>query len=172
MNFNKAFVLGNVTRQPEMRALPSGQSVVNFGVATNRIYTDASGAKKQTTEFHNIVAFGKLADICAKYLNKGSLVLVEGRIQTRNWVNSTGQKQYRTEIIMENMQMGPRGARSGESSFAPSRETSKTDDIPVIEENYKPQPNIEAQDIPPKEVSGPEPETTGEEEINVKDIPF
>ena len=83
MNLNKAFILGNVTRDPEVRALPSGQSVTNFGIATNRFYTDASGQKKQEAEFHNIVCFGKLADISSRYLNKGSLVLIEGRIKTR-----------------------------------------------------------------------------------------
>jgi len=71
MNFNRAIILGNLTRDPESRILPSGQPVVNFGVATNRIYTDKSGAKQQTAEFHNVVAFGKLADICSRYLSKG-----------------------------------------------------------------------------------------------------
>ncbi|MEK7124153.1 MAG: single-stranded DNA-binding protein, partial [Patescibacteria group bacterium] len=94
MNLNKAFVLGNVTRDPEVRALPSGQQVASFGLATNRFYTDAQGQKKQDVEFHNIVTFGKLADIASRYLNKGSLVLIEGRIKTRNWQNAQGVKQY------------------------------------------------------------------------------
>ena len=99
MNLNKAFVLGNVTRDPEVRALPSGQQVTSFSIATNRFYTTGSGEKKTEAEFHNIVCCGKLADISARYLNKGSLILIEGRIKTRNWVNTAGVKQYRTEII-------------------------------------------------------------------------
>ena len=105
MNLNKAFVLGNVTKDPEVRALPSGQQVTSFSIATNRFYTDQSGQKKQEAEFHNIVCFGKLADISSRYLTKGSLVLIEGRIKTRSWQNSAGVKQYRTEIIAETMQL-------------------------------------------------------------------
>src|SRR3989338_5267957 len=113
MNLNKAFVLGNVTRDPELRALPSGQQVASFGIATNRFYTDQSGQKKQDAEFHNIVAFGKLADIASKYLTKGSLIFIEGRIKTRNWNNSAGVKQYKTEIIADSLQLGPRMAGGG-----------------------------------------------------------
>src|SRR3989338_2878341 len=108
MNLNKAFILGNVTRDPESRALPSGQPVVNFGIATNRFYTDQQGQKKQDTEFHNVVVFGKLADIASRYLTKGALVMIEGRIKTRNWMNPQNVKQYRTEIIAEALQLGPR----------------------------------------------------------------
>ena len=97
MNLNKIFILGNVTREPEVRSLPSGQQVTSFSVATNRFYTSTSGEKKTEAEFHNIVCFGKLADISSRYLNKGGLVLIEGRIKTRNWVNAQGVKQYRTE---------------------------------------------------------------------------
>ncbi|MEK7664141.1 MAG: single-stranded DNA-binding protein [Patescibacteria group bacterium] len=167
MNLNKAFVLGNVTRDPEVRALPSGQQVTSFGIATNRFYTDASGQKKQDVEFHNIVCFGKLADISSRYLNKGSLVLIEGRIKTRNWQNSQGIKQYRTEIIADSLQLGPKGAGLGssgqytknESSFA---KASEDKDIPVIEENNMP---------PAKFVNIEEPKENTDE-IDVKDIPF
>src|ERR1035437_10839182 len=108
MNLNKAFVLGNVTRDPEVRSLPSGQQVTSFSIATNRFYTSGAGEKKQEAEFHNIVCFGKLADISARYLNKGGLVLIEGRIKTRNWMNAAGVKQYKTEIIADSLQLGPR----------------------------------------------------------------
>ena len=153
MNFNKAIVLGNLTRDPETKTLPSGQSVCNFSVATNRVYTDKSGQKQQTAEFHNIVAFGKLADICSRYLNKGKMVLVEGRIQTRSWQVQDGSKRYRTEIIMENMQLGPRGSATASESPVPS--ASPNEEIPVIDAD--------------------EPLNFGEEEnegVNVKDIPF
>lgn len=108
MNLNKAFVIGNLTRDPEMRTLPSGASVVSFGLATNRIWTNQSGEKQQDTQFHNIVAFGKTAEIANQYLKKGSLTCIEGRIQTRNWDAQDGTKRTRTEIVAERLQLGPR----------------------------------------------------------------
>lgn len=179
MNLNKAFILGNVTREPEVRALPSGQQVTSFSIATNRFYTSGTGEKKQEAEFHNIVCFGKLADISSRYLNKGSLVLIEGRIKTRNWVNQAGAKQYRTEIIADSLQLGPKGAGSPTSSSgsnykkpfgasAPEPEMPKQEEIPVIEENYTPPANNDnAGDI--KAVSF---EDNAADEIDVKDIPF
>ncbi|OGZ34725.1 MAG: single-stranded DNA-binding protein [Candidatus Portnoybacteria bacterium RBG_19FT_COMBO_36_7] len=153
MNFNKAIVLGNLTRDPESRTLPSGQPVVSFSIATNRVYKDQSGNKKQVTEFHNIVAFSKLADICSRYLIKGKMVLIEGRIQTRSWQDQSGNKRYRTEIVAENMQMGPRGA--GDTGAMPSQAPSQAqDEIPIIE----------TEELPSAE--------EGEEGVNVKDIPF
>lgn len=184
MNLNKVFVLGNVTREPEVRALPSGQQVTNFSIATNRFYTASSGEKKQEAEFHNVVCFGKLADISSRYLNKGSLVLIEGRIKTRNWTNAQGAKQYRTEIIAEGMQLGPKGAGGtggGGSNYGrpaafqrPEPESPKHEEIPIIEENYTP-PSVEAgppaNDVPEdtKQVSF---EGDAADEIDVKDIPF
>ncbi len=159
MNFNRAIIVGNVTKDIELKTLPSGQSVVNFSVATNRAYTDKSGAKQQTVEFHNIVAFGKLADICSRYLNKGKMVLVEGRIQTRSWQAQDGSKRYRTEILMENMQLGPRsgGADSGAPMSSPSSPAVPTEEqIPVIDAD-------ETMNF------GNEEEQSG---VNVKDIPF
>src|SRR3989338_6215556 len=150
MNLNKAFVLGNVTKDPEVRALPSGQQVTSFSIATNRFYTDQSGQKKQEAEFHNIVCFGKLADISSRYLTKGSLVLIEGRIKTRSWQNSAGVKQYRTEIIAETMQLGPRGSVAGQSAQQGGQSSSFTKasedkDIPIIEENYTPPPSNDSE---------------------------
>ena len=180
MNLNKAFVLGNVTRDPEVRSLPSGQQVCNFSIATNRFYTDSSGQKQQSTEFHNIVCFGKLADTSSRYLHKGSLVLIEGRIQTRNWVNSQGAKQYRTEIVAESLQLGPRGAGAssgGNQNYTKSSSTPEADghkdnpkqeDIPIIEENYNPPANDNSEEN--KSVSLGEDHAA--DEIDVKDIPF
>ena len=170
MNLNKVFILGNVTRDPETRAMPSGQQVVNFGIATNRFYTDQAGQKKQDTEFHNIVAFGKLADTISRYVTKGSLIMIEGRIKTGSWTNPQGVKQYKTEIIAENLQLGPRpqgGATPAGQYKAPQNTAPaapKMDDIPVIEENAP--VNYNTQDdksFTPEEKS---------EEIDVKDIPF
>jgi single-strand DNA-binding protein len=180
MNLNKAFVLGNVTRDPEVRALPSGQQVTSFSIATNRFYTSGAGEKKQEVEFHNVVCFGKLADISSRYLTKGSLVLIEGRIKTRNWVNQAGVKQYRTEIIAETMQLGPRGAGAapagaGNSNYSrpaaqtPEPEMAKQEDIPIIEENYTPPSNDTLSAEEQKPVSF---EDGAADEIDVKDIPF
>src|SRR3989344_2696223 len=96
MNLNKVFLIGRLTRDPETKALPSGKSVTTFGLATDRVFTDKSGQKQQQTEFHNIVMFGRLAEIPSQYLAKGSLTYIEGRIQTRSWQDSSGNKKYRT----------------------------------------------------------------------------
>jgi len=177
MNFNKAFVLGNVTRDPEVRSLPSGQQVTSFSIATNRFYTSGAGEKKQEVEFHNVVCFGKLADISSRYLNKGSLVLIEGRIKTRNWMNSQGVKQYRTEIIAESMQLGPKGAGSSggsgdtnyKKSFSqPEPDQPKSEEIPIIEENYSPPPSTETKEDTKENAF----EGDAADEIDVKDIPF
>ena len=157
MNLNKVVLIGRLTRDPETRALPSGQSVTSFGLATSRFYTDKSGQKQQQTEFHNIVNFGRLAEISSQYLKKGSLTLIEGRLQTRSWQDSTGNQRSRTEIVAERLQLGPKSTnppRQGETSppqekKEPPASDQKADtpqeDIPIIEEG---------------------------EDINVKDIPF
>lgn len=141
MNLNKIFLIGNLTRDPETRALPSGTSVASFGVATNRFFTDKSGQKQQEVQFHNIVAFGRLADISKQYLNKGSLVMIEGRLQHRSWDGQDGQKKYRTEILAESMQLGPRGAGGvrNQPEDAPKQESKeKIDTIEYGEENINP----------------------------------
>ena len=112
MYINKAMVFGNLTRDPELRALPSGVNVCNFSVATNRVYRDRDGKKQEQADFHNIVVFGRQADVVAQYLKKGRSVFVEGRMQTRSW-EKDGQKQYRTEIIADRVQFGPNAAGSG-----------------------------------------------------------
>ena len=145
MNLNKVFVLGNLTADPISRALPSGQSVVNFGLATNRIFYDKDRQKQQQTEFHNIVAFGKIAEIAQQYLKKGSMVLIEGRIQTRSWQDSSGNKRTRTEIITEKLQLGPRTA--GKVIPAEEKETP-SEEIPIIEEGGEKDEEINVSDLP------------------------
>ena len=105
MNLNKAMIIGNLTRDPEMRNTPSGAQVASFSVATSLVWTDQSGQKQQKSEFHNIVAWRKLAEICGQYLRKGAKVYVEGRLQTTEWAGQDGVKRYRTEIVLENMIM-------------------------------------------------------------------
>ena len=102
MNLNKIFLIGNLTRDPELRSLPSGVNVASFGLATNRFYTK-DGQKQQDTQFHNIVAWNKLAELCVQLLKKGTKVYIEGRLQTRTWDDQKGQKHYKTEIIADDM---------------------------------------------------------------------
>ena len=112
MYINKVFLFGNLTRDPELRALPSGMNVASFSVATNRVYKDRDGKKQEQTDFHNVVVFGRQADTINQYLKKGSSVFVEGRLQTRSW-EKDGKKNYRTEVIADRVQFGPRGSGGG-----------------------------------------------------------
>jgi len=167
MNLNKAIIIGNLTQNPEVKKMPSGQSVANFGVATNRVWTNQQGVKQEQAEFHNIVAFGRLADIVGQYLAKGRLCMVEGRIQTRNWVDNAGVKHWKTEIIAENIQLGPKGAgttgnysqgsgygnQAGGNSYASGQPAAESPS-----QAYETEPVISAAD--------------NEEEIKIEDIPF
>ena len=131
MNLNKAFVLGNITRDPELKALPSGSNVCSFSVATNRRWTDKSGEKKEEVEFHNIVTFGRTAETVHQYMRKGSQILIEGRIQTRSWDGKDGKKQYRTEIVAESVQFGAKPRAESERSNEPPPDEGQ--DIPSEE---------------------------------------
>ncbi len=120
MNLNKAMIIGNITRDPDVRQTANGATVASFSVATNFYWNDASGQRQERVEFHNIVAWRKLAEICGQYLHKGSKVYIEGRLQTRDWIDkNTGQKRYITEIVAENMimldKLPANGNRSGQS---------------------------------------------------------
>ncbi len=130
---NKVILVGNLGRDPESRSMPSGQPVVNFSLATSRRYKDRDGNRKDETEWHNIVCFGKSAEIASQYLTKGKMIFVEGRIQTRSWEDKEGKKQYRTEIICENFQMlgskGDGGGRSA-SGAAPAGDAGGGDPAP------------------------------------------
>lgn len=150
MYINKALLFGNLTRDPELRSLPSGGQVASFGLATNRVFKKADGSKQEATEFHNVVIFGRQAETTAQYLKKGSSVFIEGRIQTRTWESPEKGKQYRTEIIAERVQFGPRaGAGGGSGGSAPRS----------AEEAPQSSPKEDAIDYP-------------EEDINPDDIPF
>jgi single-strand DNA-binding protein len=116
MYLNKAMIYGNLTRDPEVKSLPSGMQVCSFSVATNRSYNDRDGKRQESVDYHNIVAFGKQAEVISKYLTKGSGVYVEGRLQTNSW-EKDGVKQYRTEIIVDKFEFGP---KSGGGSGAPA----------------------------------------------------
>ena len=128
MYINKAMIFGNLTRDPELRALPSGMNVVNFSVATNRTYKDREGKKQEQADFHNVVVFGRQADTVNQYLKKGSSVFVEGRMQTRSW-EKDGEKKYRTEIVADRVQFGPRGSGGARSSNS-GQGGSQSDEVP------------------------------------------
>lgn len=148
MNFNKAIIIGRVTKDPEVRTTPGGQSVATMSVATNRVWNSNSGERQEKTEFHNVVAWGKLAEICGQYLAKGQEVLFEGRLETRTWEGQDGIKRSRTEIIAENMQMGAKsrgGQGAGEKYEKPS--SPKTQE-PAAEEPASDEEEIRIEDIP------------------------
>ena len=149
MYLNKAIIIGNLTRDPEIKALPSGVKVASFSVATNRVWKDKNGVKQENVDFHNIVVFGRQAEIVGQYMKKGSSILVEGRMQTRSWDDAAGVKKYRTEVIADRIQFGPRpaGGVSNSSYDAP---------VPGADDHKK---AIDTIEYP-------------EEEINPEDIPF
>lgn len=152
-SLNRATVLGNTTRDPELRQIPSGQTVCTFSVATNRAWKDASGNKQEATEFHNCVAWGKLAEICGQYMTKGRKVYVEGRLQTRDWEGKDGVRRYRTEIVADNViLLGGRGGSN--DTFTPGPAAAAP---PVA------QPTVVIPDDP-----APNPD----DEIKIEDIPF
>lgn len=148
MYLNKAILIGNLTRDPELKSLPSGIQVTSFALATNRVWKDKNGAKQESADYHNIVVFGRQAEIVAKFLKKGSSALVEGRMQTRSW-DAEGGKKYRTEIIAERVQFGPRAGGSGQGGdFGGSQpaagQPAPKDDAPL---DY-PEEEINPDDIP------------------------
>lgn len=143
MYLNKAFIFGNLTRDPEVRSLPSGVQVTSFSLATNRVWKDQNGAKQESTEFHNIVVFGRQAETSAQYLKKGSSALIEGRIQTRSW-EADGQKKYRTEIVADRVQFGPRTGGQAPSADT-SKPKAKKEELDTIE---YPDDEINPDDIP------------------------
>lgn len=152
-SLNRATVLGNCTRDPEVRQTPSGQSVCSFGIATNRSWTDAAGAKQEATDFHNVVAWGKLAEICGQYLAKGRKAYVEGRLQTRSWEGQDGQKRSTTEIVADNVILLDRaGGSASQASAAAAPGGSPFAAPPVVKPKDDPAPNpddeIKIEDIP------------------------
>ncbi len=152
MFFNKAIIIGNITRDPELKALPSGAKVASFSVATNRVWKDQSGAKKEQSDFHNIVVFGRQAEIVHQYLKRGSMIMVEGRIQTRSWDGTDGQKRYRTEIVADRVQFGPRQSGTPAGASNPGgrmlEDRAMPNDSKEIETIEYPDDDINAEDIP------------------------
>lgn len=149
-SLNKVQLIGNITRDPEVRQIPSGQMVCTIGVATNRAWKDQQGQKQEQTEFHNVVCWGRLAEIAGQYLKKGTKVYFEGRLQTRSWDNDAGVKQYRTEIVAENMIiLTPKGGSTGDQEYAGG--INKRSNAPSPADDFAP---------------------VNEEKISVEDLPF
>ncbi len=151
MYLNKALIIGNLTRDPELRAIPSGIKVCSFSVATNRVWKDKNGVKQESADYHNVVVFGRQAETVAQYMKKGSQVMVEGRMQTRSWDDqATNTKKYRTEIIADRVQFGSNSGgvkSSNQEATSTNTQTNETDD------------NLDTIEYP-------------DEQINVEDIPF
>lgn len=154
MYLNKAIVIGNLTRDPELRSLPTGIKVCSFSLATNRVWKDKNGAKQESSDYHNVVVFGRQAETVAQYMKKGNSMLVEGRMQTRSWDDKTsGEKKYRTEIIADRTQFGPKGSGS---SAGGTNASSANAGAPKGQDNVDEGDSIEYP----------------EEDINPEDIPF
>ena len=168
MDLNKVMLIGRLTRDPELKTIPSGVNVCQIGLATGYVYTNQqTGQKVETTEFHNIVLWRKLGEIAAQYLKKGTQVFIEGRLQTRSWDGQDGQKRYKTEIIADNMIMLGRPTsqnqtgQSGVSPAQPSMGTAPSQSKPAMNSFVS---------APP--ISEELPTIQQEENINVEDIPF
>ncbi len=153
MYLNKAIVIGNLTRDPESRSLPSGIKVVSFSLATNRVWKDKNGSRQEATDYHNVVTFGRQAENVAQYMTKGSSMLVEGRMQTRSWDAPDGTKKYRTEIVAEKIQFGPKGGANAGGSFnkseakasSPAEDSGSAGGFDTIE---YPEEDINPEEIP------------------------
>ncbi len=153
MDLNKVFIIGRMTADPQLRTTPSGQAVTTFGVATNRRWRDKAGASQEDTEFHTVVAWGRQAEIATQYLKKGAMVLIEGRLRTRTWVDKQNQNHKTTEIICERLQLGPRAMGSG-SPAGPAQSVPKQADAAQA---------VAADEIPTVDI---------EDDIKMEDLPF
>lgn len=147
MYINKAMVYGNLTRDPELKSLPSGVQVGTFSLATNRVYKDKDGNKQEQTDYHNIVVFGRQAELVAQYLTKGSAAFIEGRMQTRSW-EQDGQKKYRTEVVADRVQFGPRTGGAGAAPVSANGDESAEPKPPVGGGIEYPEEDIDPDDIP------------------------
>ncbi len=157
MNLNKVYLIGRLTQDPETRSTTSGQSVTTLRMATNRVWKDPSGGRRDATEYHTVIAWSRLGEIASQYLKKGGLVMIEGRLQTRNWTGKDNVKRYVTEIVAEGLQMGPR--TTGQNNYSadvadvkkPSPLPIKDSDIPIIDENEPMNSGVEEDEMSIKE---------------------
>ena len=179
-SLNKVMLIGNLTRDPEMRYTPNGAGVCSFGLATNRSWSSGEGGeRREETEFHRIVAWNKLAELCAQLLTKGRKVYIEGRLQTRNWEGPEGEKRNATEIVAEDMVLldsrrEGRVGESQESSYKSDAEASAVNEVDVApEEKDEKKKDGKKKDQPAdKKEEKPKKEEEESDEINIDDIPF
>ncbi len=153
MNLNKVIIIGRLTADPQLRTTPSGQSVCAVGIATNRTWRDKAGAQQEETEFHNVVLWGRQAEIASQYLKKGATAMIEGRLRTRSWTDKQGQSRKTTEIIAERLQLGPRpqgsmgeGGGNRMGGARPAAKESATEEIPTI--NLEEEVDIKPEELP------------------------
>ncbi len=170
MNLNKVFIIGRLTGDPQLRTTPSGMAVATVSIATNRVRADKNGGKQEETEYHNIVLWGRQAEIASQFLTKGAMAMIEGRLQTRSWTDKQGQARKTTEIVCERLQLGPRGAGMGSpvsgswnkgnasSASAPSANQAQSTPAEVTQE-------LKEEDIPIIDVED-------EGEIKADELPF
>jgi single-strand DNA-binding protein len=170
MNLNKVILIGRLTQDPEARSTATGMNVTTLRMATNRVWNDKSGQKQESTEFHTVIAWARLGEIANQYLKKGALIMIEGRLQTRSWTDKNNNKRYNTEIVAENLQMGPRSANSSgsQSNFTANKNYASSvnvgndvkqvsnDDIPIINEDEPTNQGVEEE----------------KQDIQEKDLPF
>lgn len=179
LNLNKVFLIGRLAADPETRTTPNGQNVTTLRIATNRVWNNRqTGQKQEQTEFHTIVAWGALGDVAAKYLHKGGLALFEGRLQTRSWDGQDGVKRYRTEIIAEGLQLGPRSMNVG-GGYQPANSVPTPSSYAKNSDGTSAAASVKEEDIPVINQDEPvlsDPVTADgdveEKEIDLKDIPF
>jgi len=157
MYLNKVILFGNLTQDPELKSLPNGNSVVNFGLATNRTWKDQQGQKQESVEYHSLVGYGKPAEIIYQYMKKGSSIMTEGRLQTRSWESQDGKKNYKTEVIIENFQLGPKSTSGniGNNNYAQKKSSSTS------QNNNE---SIPSEELPTVNID--------DDEINLEEIPF
>jgi len=146
MYLNKVIIIGNLTRDPELKSLPSGIMVASFSLATNRVWKDSNGARQEAVEYHNVVVFGRQAETIAQYMKKGGSLLVEGRLQTRSWEDKdTGKKLYKTEVVADRTQFGPKAGGGSATGGATKKVDSKKNDL---DEEFPDEEDIDPADIP------------------------
>ncbi|PIR98348.1 MAG: single-stranded DNA-binding protein [Candidatus Colwellbacteria bacterium CG10_big_fil_rev_8_21_14_0_10_41_28] len=167
MNLNKVYVAGRLTADPELRTTNSGDHVASFSIATNRYWRDKDGQKQEATEFHNIVVWGRQAEVVNQFSKKGSIILIEGRLQTRSWEGKDGQNRKTTEIVAENIQLGPRGSDNfsgGNSSNGGSSDSynQERNDSDKVDQDKK------EEDLPVINMD----EDSSEDDIKPEDLPF
>ncbi|HFC76891.1 MAG TPA: single-stranded DNA-binding protein [Candidatus Moranbacteria bacterium] len=184
MNVNKAIIIGRLTRDPELRSTQSGKQVASISVATSFTYKDKSGQKQEKTEFHNVISWGRQAEVIAQYFTKGQEIYVEGRLETRSWEDKeTGKKMYRTEIVMDKFEFGakPQGTSGGYNSNNQSNTATPTNTQNVASnddnnsaEKATPQnqSNSQAQPQQNEEIPTINLDDEDQEEVKIEDVPF